>query len=172
MLLLNDWCRQIFISCRWKGKQVQILYELVTVISHEQSHIRHCESGKAALPKYCQPGDLPVINDQKAPSNGQVSLKWILRVDRSSFAQSFIMNTRPFCLYVKGAFLCRWFANEDSKQEERKWERNWQNGLDRWFSSVWSWLPFVLCLFLLKKTRQLRWQRNKQQKILLNSRRK
>ena len=85
---------------------MKILYELVTVISHEQSHNCHCESGKAALPKYCQPGDLPVINGKKAPSNGQVSVIQTLRADLSSSAQGFVVNTQPFCLYVKGAFIC------------------------------------------------------------------
>ena len=43
---------------RWKGKQVQILYELVTVI-REQKPKYHWETGKMADVMIFKPGDLP-----------------------------------------------------------------------------------------------------------------
>ena len=43
---------------RVKGKQVQILYELVTVI-RELRHVYHWETGKIADAKIFKPGDLP-----------------------------------------------------------------------------------------------------------------
>jgi len=43
---------------RWKGKQVRILYELVTVF-REWSPKYHWETGKMDGMMICKPGDLP-----------------------------------------------------------------------------------------------------------------